>query len=169
MSLGTDTATTAAKAFIVGRLRGTYSNGVEDDLAVAALMAGPTQGRVHGWPVPDEWALPLITFARNGAGRDAGPIGAGSRTAASYITFQVKAVCEGYDDTPIIEAGALINTLLDGQTAIVDLQSIAASLGSYSVECMRESELLTDLPIEDDGTVFQHNGGVYSFFVTRVA
>lgn len=150
----------------MARLRGELVIEAEDVTNVAALVAGPTGGRVHSWPIPDDYPLPATVFSRYGAGSDVGPIGSGFPSVLASVTFQIRAVCEGYDDTPVAEAAAIINRLLDGKYGIVDLDN---NLGTYHVEATRESELLTDLPVEADGTPYQHMGGIYSFLVTRVA
>lgn len=169
-NLGADLATSAAKQFVVGRLRGTYSEGVLDAQRVAELVAGPTGGRVHSIPFPDHIPLPAIGITRYGAGSTATPLGAGQPSVAATIRLQIKAVCEGYDESPIEAAAAILNQLLDGHTALVDLTKPqgGGTYGTFHVECSRESELLTDLPPEEDGTVYQHLGGIYTFFVTRV-
>jgi hypothetical protein len=165
---GVDLGTSAAKQFVVGKLRGAYSETPDDSEAVAELLTGPTEGRVHASPVPDTYPLPFVTFVRYGGGDDPSPIGRNQPTVATTVRLQVKAICEGYDDSPIEAAAAMINRLLDGSSALVDLtKQGGGSYGTFYVECNRESELLTDLPPEDDGTVYQQLGGVYAFFVTR--
>ena len=166
MIKGADIATAAARRYVVGRLRGELNTAAGDAALVASLVAGPTGGRVHSWPLPDDYPLPAIMFSRYGAGSDIGPIGAGTPSVLATVQFQVRAVCEGYDDTPVIEPAAIINQLLDGKYGAVDL---LPDLGTYNVEAQRVSELLTDLPVEADGTPYQHMGGIYSFLVMRVA
>jgi hypothetical protein len=165
MSNGVTIGTTAARQFLVGKLRGTLSDGPTDDALVAALTASEVGGRIHGYPLPDELPLPAIVFSRYGGGDLSAPLGrAGTgRTAATTILMQVKAICEGYDETPIIEPSSIIDQLLDARSGVVD-----TGLGTFYVEVTRESELLTDLPPEEDGTIYQQLGGVYSFYVSRV-
>lgn len=168
-TLGNDLATSAAKQFVVGRVRGVYQDDVNDATRVATLLAGPTGGRIHGSPMPDDVPLPALTFARYGSSDSLAPLGRNQPSVYTTVRLQVKAICEGYDESPIEEAAAILNQLLDGHTATVDLTKPGGgSYGTFYVECSRESELLTDLPPEDDGSVYQHLGGVYSFGVTRV-
>lgn len=162
MSQGVTIGTTAARQFLVGRLNGTLSDGVNDDSLVARLTASAVAGRVHGYPLPDELPLPAIVFSRYGGGDLAAPLGKGQGAAATTVLMQVKAICEGYDETPIVEPSALIDELLSGAVGVVD-----TGYGTFYVEVSRSSELLTDLPPEDDGTVYQQLGGVYSFYVSR--
>jgi hypothetical protein len=161
---GVELGTSAAKQFVVGYLRGTLSDGPDDEELVERLIAGPTGGRVHGMPFPDDFEIPAIGFNRYGAVDSTAPIGRGMPTSAATIRLQIRAVCEGYDETPIEEAASILNQLLDGRANTVDLGS---TLGAYYVECSRESELVIDLPPEEDETVYQQLGGVYSFYVTR--
>lgn len=167
---GVDLGTSAAKQFVVSRVRGSLSFGPEDDARVAALITGPTGGRVHGWPIPTDLVpLPAITFGRYGSIDRPTPLGHGIPNVLTTVRLQVKAVCEGYDESPIEEAAAIVNQLLDGAQALIDLtKSGGGSYGTFYVECSRESELLTDLPPDDDGTVYQHLGGIYAFNVSRV-
>lgn len=165
---GASLGTIAARTFIVGRLRGTLAETVDEQALAAQLLAGPTGGRVHTlpFPDPDEFPLPAIGISRYGSNAvDTAPLGRNQPAVTSNIRFQVRAIVEGFDDTPIQGAADIMNQLLDGQTGLVDL----AGYGTFNVECTRESELLTDLPPEDDGTVYQHLGGIYAFFVSRIA
>lgn len=164
MSKGVSLGTSAVKEFIVGKVRGTYSEGSDDDALVARIMASSTGGRIHGSPVPDEYEYPFTTFARYGGSDNATPLGRDRPTTATTVVMQVKTVCEGYDETPIEETAACVDELLNGRTGIVDL----GNYGTFQVECSRESELLLDLPPDDDGTVYQQIGGIYEFLVTRV-
>lgn len=168
MVQGANLATSAAKQFVVGRVRGVYVSKPEDAALTATLMAGPTGGRIHGWPVPDSVPYPAIVVQRYGSQDVTGPLGRAQPNVASTVRLQVKAICEGYDESPIEEAASILNQLLDGHAAVVDLTNPnGGSYGTFYVECNRESELLTDLPVEPDGTPFQHMGGIYNFFVSR--
>jgi hypothetical protein len=159
----------AAQTFIVGRIRGTLSDGPQDDELTAMLDGSATGRRIHQMPFPDDWPLPSFGFARYGGG-DVGPVG--GPVAAQNLLYQVGAIIAGFDDTPILGPANVMNTLLDGRSAIVDV-SVEVSPGNtvngtFSVECVRESEFLTDLPPEEDGSVYQRQGGVYAFFVSRL-
>lgn len=169
MALGNDLATSAAKEFVFGRLRGTYSDGLADDALAAELLAGPTGGRIHSYPIPDDIALPVVAMMRYGSRDDPSPLGRNVPSVATTVRLQVKAICEGYSESPIESAASIVNQLLDGRSAIVDVsRPDGGSYGTYSVEATRESDLLTDLPPETDGTPYQQLGGVYNFFVVRV-
>lgn len=161
---GANLATTAVRTYIAGKLDGTLSDGPDDDTLVAALLVGPTGGRFHPMPLPQEMALPAISYSRYGAGTDVSPLGRDIPTVATTIRMQVKALCEGYDEEPIEQAADAINQLLDGRSATFDV----SGYGTFYVESRRESELLTDLPPDDDGTVYQQLGGIYAFYVVRV-
>jgi hypothetical protein len=167
---GATIATSAAKQFIVGRIRGTISDGPEDDALVARLVTLATGTRIHTIPLPDSVPLPAFGMSRYGGGNDAGPIGQNLPTVATTIRMQVKAICEGYDESPIEEPAAILDELLNGRVATIDVRSAddLVSYGTFYVECSRESELLQDLPEEPDGSVFQHIGGIYAFYVSRV-
>lgn len=173
MQAGASLGTSAARAFIVGRLAGTLEaahaspSQIALDTALAAeLFIGPTGGRVSNVPIPEFVTLPAIGLSRYGAGTSSAPIGSNVASVTSGMRMLVRAICEGYSSSPIERAADIINQLLDGREALVDL---GGALGSFSVDCTRESELLTDLPAEDDGTVYQHMGGIYAFFISRVA
>jgi hypothetical protein len=155
MSKGVDLGTGAAKRFVVGKLRGTLSDGVDDDALVAALVSGPTGGRVHSYPIPEDIETPAIVFGRYGAVDEAGPIGRNTPVAAATIRLQIKAICEGYDDEVIEEAAGIVNQLLDGRNATLEVLTASGALyGTFYVECTRESELLID-PEPEDNAVFQ--------------
>jgi len=165
--------TSAARAFVFGRLRGTLdaANATPSQIALdtalaAELLLGPTGGRVSNTPIPEFVPFPAIGISRYGAGISSGPIGSNTPSVTSGLRLMVRAICTGYSLEPIERAADILNVLLDGRSALVDLEG---GLGTFSVDCTRESELLTDLPAEDDGTVYQHLGGIYAFFMSRVA
>lgn len=167
--LGVSIGTVAAQQFIVQRLRGDVSDGPDDDVLAAELLAGPTGGRVHKIPIPNEYTFPVIGFERYGAGTDTAPIGRGMPTVLTTIRQQIKALCVGYDQSPIEAAADLIDRLLNAKANIIDISKPeGGSYGTYHVECSRESELLTELPPDSDGTVYQQLGGIYAFTVSRV-
>lgn len=119
------------------------------------------QNRIHKSPVPDSYPYPFLTFFKRGA-RDIGPIGSNLPTDASVLTYEVKGVDIGMSTARIEEAATIMDILLDGRSYAVE---VGGSL--YHVTINRTSELQVELPPEDDGTIFQHVGGIYEFFVTR--
>ncbi len=118
--------------------------------------------RIHKAPVPDDYPFPFITFLRRGA-NDMAPLGRGQQVTASTLTYEVKAVDQGYDTDRIDEPAGLLDGVLDGQTKTINVDG-----GWYDITCRRVSELEVELPPEDDGTVYQHKGGIYEFQVCRV-
>lgn len=169
MSKGASLATSAAKTFVVGKVRGTISDGPADEALVARLLTLPTATRIHSWPLPDSVPYPAFVIQRYGARDDTQPLGRNAPVVATTVRLQIKAVCEGYDESPIEEPAGILNELIDGKTAIVDVVNGSGGLyGTFYVECSRESELLVDLEPEPDGTPYQHQGGIYSFYVSRV-
>ena len=156
----------AVETFIFGRLTGLLSQTPDDIALVRMLRQTPAEGRLHKWPVPDDYPLPHGTFYREGGDGDLGPIG--GPAVASNHRYQVKYVCEGFSTDPIDDAAAIANDLLDGASATIGIET-HRGLTTFYVECIRLSELLLDLPPEEDGGVFQHVGGIYGFFVSRVA
>lgn len=168
MNLGVSIGTVAAQQFVTQRLRGDVSDGPEDDALVMALMAGPTGGRVHKVPAPNEVLYPMIAFERYGGGDNATPIGRGMPTVMTTVRQQIKAICEGYDQGPIEEAAMILDQLLNAKSNVIDVTKLeGGSYGTFYVECVRESELLIEPPIEQD-TVFQQLGGIYAFTVSRI-
>lgn len=167
--IGVAIGTVAAQQFIVQRLRGDLSDGPTDDALAAELLAGPTGGRVHKIPIPNEYRYPVIGFERYGAGNDSAPIGTGMPSVMTLVRQQVRAICDGYDQSPIEGAADLLDRLLNGKANVVDVtKPEGGSYGTFYVECYRESELLTELPPDNDGTVYQQLGGIYAFTVSRV-
>jgi hypothetical protein len=158
-------ATPAAKQFIYERLTSMNPDRPSDELlAVAQLSATPVGSNIHPWPVDDDIPLPLITWTRQNS-TTVGPIGSRLPSAAETILFMVYAECEGDDDGPILEAADLMKYLLDGssQTIIVPETGVG-----YAIQSIRTGEIPTDLPAEDDGTVYQRLGGLYELIVTRI-
>lgn len=130
---------------------------------VNGVTSTPVGNRVHKSPVPDDMPLPYVTYLKRGA-FDVAPLGRGQPITASTLTYEVKGVDQGYETANIDEAADLIDAALDGATGTVILDD-----GVYDITSRRVSELQTELPPEDDGTVYQHKGGIYEFTVCRVA
>lgn len=166
---GVDLGTSAAKHFVRERLRGMLSDGAEDDQLVADLVTSATGGRLHGYPLPDTLELPATVYAKYGATDDLRPLGRDMPVVAATIRLQIKTICAGFDDTVIEEPAGIVNQLLDGKQATVEvLKSNGDLYGTFYVECNRESELLMDAePTENEA--YQELGGIYAFHVTRVA
>lgn len=115
--------------------------------------------RVHKSPVPDTITYPFLTFFRRNA-QSLGPVGSNLPAVAEILTYEVKGVDVGYSTHRIEDAASLLDIALDGRSYTVEVDGTL-----YHVSVNRVSELQVELPPEDDGTVFQHLGGIYDFFV----
>lgn len=129
---------------------------------VIGIPATAVGNRVHKSPVPDDFTHPFLTYFKRGA-IDVGPIGRGLPTTASTLTYEVKAVDEGYDTSRIDEAAGLMDAALDGTNHTVEVDG-----NWYDISVSRSSELEVELPPEENGTVYQHLGGIYDFYVARI-
>lgn len=128
--------------------------------AASGISQTPVGTRVHKSPVPDSLTYPFLTFFKRNA-RSLGPIGSNVPAVAEILTYEIKGVDVGYSTHRIEDAASLLDVALDGHSFTVEVDGTL-----YHVSVNRVSELQVELPPEDDGTVFQHIGGIYDFFVT---
>lgn len=126
------------------------------------ILNTPVGNRIHKSPVPPDYETPYMTFLRRGA-QDTGPVGRGMPVVTSILTYEVKGVDIGFDTTAIEEAADIMDFLLDGTSEAVFVDG-----NWYDISVTRTSELQVELPPEEDGTVYQHLGGIYDFYVSRI-